>query len=306
MCSLGQVDEMVFISPILQIPEDIKTLPVSVRVITNVVSAGFTDKIIVIEIILNGMVVETEGTTFYKDYSCLEYGVYVFRVTARNKTTNAIIEQYDLTLDLTDIGEIEIELTNNIGTVPLTFSVEDITNYNPAGFIPLYRRWKILGYGCTGRIEYGVNKRWLTISREGQYDIQLIVSNGVTTYTKTVKNAVIVLGDDYDGNQIEFAENSGEEVRRHLIKTEHSNENDADNNLSFLIWGTEVLENELAINEVMRIRGDETTLTKNMISKENEIYDIGNETNRWKDTLLKLLEMRTESQSKILELWGGK
>lgn len=297
---------MVFISPILQIPEDIKTLPVSVRVITNVVSAGFTDKIIVIEIILNGMVVETEGTTFYKDYSCLEYGVYVFRVTARNKTTNAIIEQYDLTLDLTDIGEIEIELTNNIGTVPLTFSVEDITNYNPAGFIPLYRRWKILGYGCTGRIEYGVNKRWLTISREGQYDIQLIVSNGVTTYTKTVKNAVIVLGDDYDGNQIEFAENSGEEVRRHLIKTEHSNENDADNNLSFLIWGTEVIENELAINEVMRIRGDETTLTKNMISKENEIYDIGNETNRWKDTLLKLLEMKTESQSKILELWSGK
>ena len=166
MCSLGQVDEMVFISPILQIPEDIKTLPVSVRVITNVVSAGFTDKIIVIEIILNGMVVETEGTTFYKDYSCLEYGVYVFRVTARNKTTNAIIEQYDLTLDLTDIGEIEIELTNNIGTVPLTFSVEDITNYNPAGFIPLYRRWKILGYGCTGRIEYGVNKRWLTISEK--------------------------------------------------------------------------------------------------------------------------------------------
>ena len=43
-----------------------------------------------------------------------------------------------------------------------------------------------------------------------------------------------------------------------------------------------------------------------MISKENEIYDIGNETNRWKDTLLKLLEMRTESQSKILELWSGK
>lgn len=300
---------MSYISPVLQVSEDRITLPVSVKILSNVLERGYTTKDIRLEIILNEETLESEIIHYYYDYECENYGMYIFRLSVINKEDGAIEEQYNLYLDLVDfieLEELEIELTNNFGSAPLTFSVEDITDYSNTNFVPLYRQWNILNYGYVGKIEYGVNKRWLTISREGQYDIQLIVSNGVTTYTKTVKNAVIVLGDDYDGNQIEFAENSGEEVRRHLIKTEHSNENDADNNLSFLIWGTEVIENELAINEVMRIRGDETTLTKNMISKENEIYDIGNETNRWKDTLLKLLEMKTESQSKILELWGGK
>lgn len=300
---------MSYISPVLQVSEDRITLPVSVKILSNVLERGYTTKDIRLEIILNEETLESEIIHYYYDYECENYGMYIFRLSVINKEDGAIEEQYNLYLDLVDfieLEELEIELTNNFGSAPLTFSVEDITDYSNTNFVPLYRQWNILNYGYVGKIEYGVNKRWLTISREGQYDIQLIVSNGVTTYTKTVKNAVIVLGDDYDGNQIEFAENSGEEVRRHLIKTEHSNENDADNNLSFLIWGTEVIENELAINEVMRIRGDETTLTKNMISKENEIYDIGNETNRWKDTLLKLLEMKTESQSKILELWSGK
>jgi hypothetical protein len=235
--------------------------------------------------------------------------MYIFRLSVINKEDGVIEEQYNLYLDLVDfieLEELEIELTNNFGSAPLTFSVEDITDYSNTNFVPLYRQWNILNYGYVGKIEYGVNKRWLTISKEGQYDIQLVVSDGNKTYTKTIKNAVIVLKEEYDGNQIEFSESSGTEVKRHLIKTEHSTTNDEHNNISFFIWGTEVLENELATNKVMQIQGNETTLMKNLIAKENKVYDIGAEENRWKNTILKLLEIKKETESKILELWSGK
>ena len=56
----------------------------------------------------------------------------------------------------------------------------------------------------------------------------------------------------------------------------------------------------------MQIQGNETTLMKNLIAKENKVYDIGSEESRWKNTILKLLEIKKETESKILELWSGK
>lgn len=300
---------MSYISPVLQVSEDRITLPVSVKILSNVLERGYTTKDIRLEIILNEETLESEIIHYYYDYECENYGMYIFRLSVINKEDGAIEEQYNLYLDLVDfieLEELEIELTNNFGSAPLTFSVEDITDYSNTNFVPLYRQWNILNYGYVGKIECGVNKRWLTISKEGQYDIQLVVSDGNKTYTKTIKNAVIVLGEEFDGNQIEFSESLGTEVKRHFIKTEHSSTNNEHNNISFFIWGTEVLENELATNKVMQIQGNEATLMKNLIAKENKVYDIGAEENRWKNTILKLLEIKKETESKILELWSGK
>jgi hypothetical protein len=71
------------------------------------------------------------------------------------------------------------------------------------------------------------------------------------------------------------------------------------------LWGSEVATDDLAENEILRL-ANEKIISKNIYPFETTTYDVGEDENRWEEIISIYLDMKINSQSKILKLWSGK
>ncbi len=243
------------------------------------------------------------------DYICTEYKTYniVCHVIYTDRTsypeTQTEFNTY-ITLNLLRPIEFNFRIYNNNGPAPLTFVIEDITDYSNTGFYPNYWRWQILNQGCVGG-KQGVKRRSLTISEVGQYGIKTMVTDGTIWYTIILDDVVVVTGNDQTGVQLELAHHSGSENMRHVISSNNSYNNSEENSISISMWETDKLTDELGNNKILEIRSDEKTYIKSTNPLEDELYDIGSDYERWKNIFFKSANISNNSQSKILVLWNG-
>jgi hypothetical protein len=210
-------------------------------------------------------------------------------------------------INLTKTVSPNFEISGNYGPSPLTFQVVDTTDYECTGFYPTRWTWYIIYFGCLiTRYGYGRIMN-LSVSVPGQYGIKMIVSNGRSTYSVIKRDVVFVTDSNVsDAVQIELAHESDPVIRRHLIKTKNNFTDPKKNTIEFYIWGTELVESEVAENELMEIRGDDKLITKNLYPKSNLIYNIGSELQRWEELVGKEADILTFTEAKILRLWSGK
>jgi hypothetical protein len=241
-----------------------------------------------------------------EEYVCLERKVYTIRCVVEVYETYQWVQLADttFTIDSTFAVNLQFRIYNNYGRAPLTFDVEDITDYSNTLFKPYRWTWRIRYFGCIiGKT--GVNKRRLTVAEPGQYGLTMYVSDGITTYSVTRDNCIIALSSDVEVSQIELAHEEYAEKQRHVIKTNHSYTDADKNTISFLLWGSEVATDDLAENEILRL-ANEKIISKNIYPFETTTYDVGEDENRWEEIISIYLDMKINSQSKILKLWSGK
>ena len=253
-------------------------------------------------------------TSWYVDGVFYSYGEVVDYLATERKSYDIYCQITDngsywvdssITIDLTFVLNLQFKIYNNYGPAPLTFTVEDITDYNGDTFKPNRWTWYIKRYGCLIS-KMGVNNKTFTISSPGQYGIRMTVSDGITSYSIIRRHCVIVTGGDLDGSQIEFAHYSGSEIQRHLIKSNHSYTEKDKNSISFLLWGSEVDRTDIAVNEILKLEADEKIFTKSIYPFNEGEYDVGLDIDRWNDMISIYLDIRNTSQSKILKVWSGK
>lgn len=239
------------------------------------------------------------------EYVCEEKKIYTIRCIVSEYTDSQWLQISDtpFIIDLTCELNLQFRIYNNYGKAPLTFDVEDITNYC-GDFKPYRWTWRIRYFGCIiGKT--GVNKRRLTVAEPGQYGLTMYVSDGTTTYSVTRDNCIIALSSDVEVSQIELAHEEYAEKQRHIIKTNHSYTDEDKNTMSFLLWGSEVVVDDLAENEILRL-ANEKIISKNIYPFETATYNVGEDETRWEEIISIYLDMKTNSQSKILKLWSGK
>ena len=239
------------------------------------------------------------------EYVCSSRKIYNITCTVFNYESSKWVQLADsaFIIDLMCTLNLQFRIYNNYGRAPLTFDVEDITDYC-GSFKPNRWTWRIRYFGCIiGKT--GVNKRRLTVAEPGQYGLTMYVSDGTTTYSVTRDNCIIALSSDVEVSQIELAHEEYAEKQRHVIKTNHSYTDDNKNTISFLLWGSEVATDDLAENEILRL-ANEKILTKHIYPFKTERYDVGEDENRWEEIISIYLDMKINSQSKILKLWSGK
>lgn len=203
---------------------------------------------------------------------------------------------------------LDFELSNNYGNAPLTFTVNDITNYTNTGFSPVKWSWYIIYFGCL-ITTYGYGKtKMVTISYPGQYGLIMYVSDGTHSYSIRKDYCIMVADPNEDQTeivQIEFAHDSSPEAMRHNIRTEHDYDDSDKNSLSLFLWGTEQSIDELGNNEILKIKTDRM-ITRNMTPLIDDIYNLGTEALRYAITTGSDIIMKKNTQSKILEIWSGR
>lgn len=240
-------------------------------------------------------------TAFEVDFEIQEKKIYTIK--ARFNYNGSFVYEETKIIDLS--LKIDFSISKRYGETPLTVYVRDITDYSNQSFVPRYWTWCISGMNlCSSRKE-GINYRNITFPMEGTYSIRLTVSDGNTSYT-ILKKDVIYAYNEEQNTQLEFAEGVGENIRRHVIKSTHSNTDNENNKLEFLIWGTEVAITEEATDKILEIDGDDKFITRNVFPFETNLYDIGSEGSLWRTIFLNNLEVLKNAQSKILMTWSGK
>jgi len=202
----------------------------------------------------------------------------------------------------------DFELSNNYGNAPLTFTVNDITNYEDGSFHPTKWSWYIIYFGCL-ITTYGHGKeKHVTISYPGQYGLIMTVSDGTTTHTVR-KDYCIMVADPNENQtdmvQIEFSTETSPGEMRHNIRTEHGYDDADKNSLSIFLWGTEQSLSEMGENEILKIKTDRM-LTRNMTPLIDDIYNLGTENMRYAISTGSDIIMKKSTQSKILRTWSGR
>lgn len=257
-----------------------------------------SNNIITIEWYIND---EYYTTDFETVYEIVEYKNYIIKAIFKRNGITFFEETKNINLSL----ELDFSVSIRYGKTPLTVYVKDITDYSNYSFVPRYWTWCISGMNlCSSRKE-GINYRYITFPREGIYSIRMTVSDGITSYT-VLKRDIINVYNEVQNTQLEFAESSGDEIRRHTIKSSHSTTDNKNNKLEFFIWGTEVAIEEEATDKILEINGDNQIITKNIYPFEENTYDMGSEDKLWRIIFLNNLEVLKNAQSKILMTWSGK
>lgn len=245
-------------------------------------------------------------TAFIIDYDIFDYKSY--NIKADFKINGEVFFSSTKTIDISVNfnRNFDFSVSKRYGPTPLTVEVRDTTDYSKIEFVPKFWTWGASGMGtCSSRMLRGINYRRLTFPNEGIYSIRMTVSDGINSYS-VLKKDIIFVQNNSNGMQIELAEQTGENNRRHLIKSTHNEYDNNENRLEFYIWGSEVQVTELPTNKLMEINKEKGIITKNTLPFIDNMYDIGSTNEVWKNIFLSKLNTLNTTSSKILILWGGK